>query len=153
MYASLCPNCVTKKTTLVQQKYYQMFLSIATPMTKLLSITTLCILYFFCVRRIFSRLYVQYDYMPFYYHHCVKISYLCQAIISYSLHFKFCGSGEKPTGEEKLYSIYLRICLFLPNSCNISISFSSGGASKTLSLFAPRSHLVLYRNRRNVRWM
>ena len=105
----------------------------------------------FCVRRIFSRLYVQYDYMPFYYHHCVKISYLCQAIISYSLHFKFCGSGEKPTGEEKLYSIYLRICLFLPNSCNISISFSSGGASKTLSLFAPRSHLVLYRNRRNVR--
>ena len=82
MYASLCPNCVTKKTTLVQQKNYQMFLSIATPMTKLLSITTLCILYFFCVRRIFSRLYVQYDYMPFYYHHCVKISYLCQAIIS-----------------------------------------------------------------------
>ena len=100
MYASLCPNCVTKKTTLVQQKNYQMFLSIATPMTKLLSITTLCILYFFCVRRIFSRLYVQYDYMPFYYHHCVKISYLCQAIISYSLHFKFCGSGESQLGKK-----------------------------------------------------
>ena len=151
MYASLCPNCVTKKTTLVQQKNYQMFLSIATPMTKLLSITTLCILYFFCVRRIFSRLYVQYDYMPFYYHHCVKISYLCQAIISYSLHFKFCGSGEKPTGEEKLYSIYLRICLFLPNSCNISISFSSLSKAKMLLLFVPPKPFSWGENRRNVR--
>ena len=37
MYASLCPNCVTKPPW-CNKKNYQMFLSIATPMTKLLSL-------------------------------------------------------------------------------------------------------------------
>ena len=78
--------------------------------------------------------------------------FLCKHLIfmsrySSSLRFKFCGGGRR----EKLYSIYLRICLFPRNSSNISISFSSDGTAKTPSLFAPRSHLVLYRNRRNVR--
>ena len=138
MYASLCPNCVTKPPW-CNKKNYQMFLSIATPMTKLLSLSIklLCIISFFCVRRTvffyMSNMII-----------CLLLLPLCKDLIFMprysSSPFQVLWLGERSQSlGEKLYSIYLRICLFLLNSCNISISFSSDGAAKTPRLFAPRA--------------
>ena len=61
----------------------------------------------------------------------------------------FCG--EQQPGKEKLYSIYLRICLFLLNSCYISISSSRRGPRQTAGAFCAIRAIQFGENRRSLR--
>ena len=58
--------------------------------------------------------------------------------------------GEANWGRKIIFNLFADLFISSKFMQYFNIFFF-GGASKTLSLFAPRGHLVLYRNRRNVR--